>query len=240
MNKLAVESQHQEISFRLFFDRKLSYPSTLTFDLHQSAWGLLIMPCDVYYKADDRFSDNKNSVWSGVCTYMKHKDHYGRVPTDCTPSEFKQSVMEQIIECRELAEWFAKNGVDLKQALESLDDFNIWEKWQAGSSGRLVSSEVMAVNTYKESWSRPIAGAKLGPAIFLSGAHAGTGCDMWLMESAAESGKRAAIRVLASKNKDASHVYLHPHDRRPVRYAIFSIGLLVGGLVSLLVYLTKT
>lgn len=236
MNQLAVESQHQEISFRLFFDRKLSYPSMLTFDLHQSAWGLLIMPCDLYHKDDERFSSSQNSVWSGVCTYMNHKDHYGRVPTDCTPSEFKQSVLEQIMECLELAEWFAKNGVDLKGALASLSDFNIWEKWQAGSSGRLVSSEVMAVNTYKETWSRPMAGAKLGPGIFLAGAHAGTGCDMWLMESAAEAGKRAAIRVLESKKKDASTIYLDPHDRRPVRYALLSIGVFIAGLVSLLIY----
>lgn len=227
MNKLAVETRHQEISFRIFFNRKLSYPSTLTFDLHQSAWGLLIMPCDLYYDDMDH-----PSVWSGVCTFMKHADRYGRRPTDCTPAEFKQSVMEQLLECHELMEWFASGGVDLKDALTSIVHFNIWEKWQEGFTGGLVSSEVMSVNSYKESWSRPLAGSKLGPGIFLAGAHAGTGCDMWLMESAAEAGKRAAIRVLESKQKDATRIFLDPHDRRPVRYAILLGGLLLGGLIS--------
>lgn len=231
MNNLALETQHQEISFRVFFNQKLSYPSTLTFDLHQSAWGLLIMPCDVYYDGDERFSGN--SVWSGTCTYMKHQDRYGRRPTDCTPAEFKQSVMEQIMECRELGEWFASGGVDLKQALRSIRDFKIWEKWQPGSSGRLMCPEVMAVNSYRETWSRPMAGSKLGPGIFLAGAHAGTGCDMWLMESAAEAGKRAAIRVLDSKNKDTGSVFLDPHDRWPLRYAMMTGIVIIGSLVSL-------
>lgn len=227
MNKLAVETPHQEISFRVFFNQRLSYPSTLTFDLHESAWGLLIMPCDLYYSSSFDYS-----VWSGTCTYMKHRDRYGRRPTDCTASEFKESVMEQIMECHELLEWFATKGVDLKAALEEVH-LNIWETWQEGFSGRgLVSSEVMSINSYKETWSRPMAGAKLGPGIFLAGAHAGTGCDMWLMESAAESGKRAAIRVLESKQKDVTSIFLDPHDRRPVRYAILLGGLFLGGLIS--------
>jgi hypothetical protein len=227
MNNLAVETRHQEISFRVFFNRKLSYPSTLTFDLHQSAWGLLIMPCDLYYSS----MSSGSSVWSGTCTFMKHEDRYGRRPTDCTPAEFQQSVMEQIRECDELMEWFAKEGVDLKEALASIVHFNIWEKWQEGFSG-MVSSEVMSVNSYKETWSRPMAGSKLGPGIFLAGAHAGTGCDMWLMESAAEAGKRAAIRVLESKNKDVTRIFLDPHDRRSVRYAILLSGLFLSGLIS--------
>lgn len=53
-----------------------------------------------------------------------------------------------------------------------LCNFNVWEKWQEGFSGGLISSEVMSVNSYKETWSRPMAGSKLGPGIFLAGAHA--------------------------------------------------------------------
>jgi hypothetical protein len=73
-----------------------------------------------------------------------------------------------------------------------------------------------------------MAGCKIGAKVFLAGAHAGTGCDMWLMESAAEAGKRAAINVLLSKQKDAGHIFLDKHERHPLRFIFLNLGILVS------------
>lgn len=224
MKKLAHESQHQEISFRIFFDRALDYPSQATFDLHESAWGLLIVPLEKYHPE----SFGSGSVWSATCTYMRHRDRHGKLVTECTMEEFKHSVLEQIVECQALHEWFAKSHVDFQDALDNIRDVRVWHKWKEGPQGTLECAEVMAVNSYRETWSRPVAGSKLGPRVFLAGAHAGTGCSMWLMESAAEAGKRAAIGVLQSKSKDASKVFLDKHERHPVRFAFVSLSILVA------------
>jgi hypothetical protein len=224
MNKLAAESQHQEISFRIIFNRRLVYPSRVTFDFHESAWGLLIVPCEMYHTRQTWSS----SVWSGTCTYMRRRDRHGKLVTECSLQEFRHSVLDQLLECCELKEWFQKVHVDIRDALETLTDFTIWNAWAEGTDGVLQSSETMAVNSYRESWSRPMAGCKIGPKVFLAGAHAGTGCDMWLMESAAEAGKRAAINVLLSKQKDASRIFLDKHARHPIRFLLFNLGIFVS------------
>ena len=228
MNKLAVESQHQEISFRMVFNRRLEYPSRVTFDLHESAWGLLLMPCELYHTHTQ--AGWSGSVWSGTCTYMRHRDRHGRLVVDCTMDQFRESVLAQIMECRELHQWFLEAQVNLREELDSLRDFRVWHKWGEGVDGTLECAEIMSVNSYKETWSRPVAGSKLGAKVFLAGAHAGTGCEMWLMESAAEAGKRAAISVLESKNKsvEASSIYLDRHERHPVRFTLLSLGIVMA------------
>lgn len=228
MNKLAAETGHQEISFRIFFNRRLQYPSRLTFDLHDTAWGLLIMPCELYY-TDSYWS---GSVWSGTCTYMTHKDRSGKTPTDCTRQEFQDSVLEQIATCQALHEWFLQGNTNLREALATISHFGVWRRWVPGVDGKLLSDEVMAVNSYKETWSRPAAGSKLGSKIFLAGAHAGTGTHMWLMEAAAEAGKLAAIAVLRRHNKDASKVFVDQHERHPRKLAFTSIAVVLGILYA--------
>ena len=76
MKKMADETAHQQISFRIVFNRRLDYPERLTYDLHDTPWGLLIIPCDLYYSK----TSWPTSVWSGTCTYMRHHDARGRAP----------------------------------------------------------------------------------------------------------------------------------------------------------------
>ena len=224
MEKLAVETRHQEISYRIVFNRRLEYPKRLTFDLHETAWGLLMIPCDLYHSQ----STWSTSVWSGTCTYMNHEDRHGRQVRDCSLAQFQESVLEQLMGCQALHEWFLGSGVNLAEALGAITHFRVWKGWSEGVDGKLQSREVMTVNNYRESWSRPMAGSKLGANVFLAGAHAGTGTQMWLMESAAEAGKRAAIALLNAQGKNADKIYVDTHERHPVRFALLSIGTLVG------------
>lgn len=223
MSKMAEKTQHQEVSFRVFFKRCLRYPAhkSLTFDLHQSAWGLLIMPCDMYMTG----SYWSTSVWSGTCTYMKHRDSHGRTPLECSPKQCQDSILEQILGCSSLRDYFWKEGVDLSEEIASI---RLWKEWREGSDGKLQCPEIMSINSFQEVWSRPVAGSLLGPNIYLAGAHAGTGCDMWLMESATEAGKRAAIAVMADMGVPTDDVYLDKHERHPVRVGIMTLTILVG------------
>ncbi len=223
MLKMAEKTQHQQVSFRIFFKRCLRYPDhkPLTFDLHQSAWGLLIMPCDMYYVQPYWSS----SVWSGTCTFMHHQDRHGHTPLDGSLKQCEASILEQIGECTSLLDYFWKEGVDLREEIASI---RLWKAWADGPDGKLQGSEIMSVNSYQEVWSRPVAGSLLGPGIYLAGAHAGTGCDMWLMESAAEAGKRAAVAVLADLGFDTDDVFLDTHERHPFRVGVLTLTILVG------------
>lgn len=224
MARLHGQTRHQEISFRIFFKERLTYPERICFDLHQSPWGLLIMPADLYH------GWTSASVWSGTITFMRHPDQNGKTPLECTTEELKASVLAQIGECEALHAWFAQVGIDTRSALADIRDFNVWRKWQDGPppSFALQSAEVMSVNSFKETSSRFMAGTRIGRHVFLAGAHAGTGCDMWLMESAAEAGKRAAVALLESKRKDIATVFLDKHERHPIVFTVVTAGLVLG------------
>lgn len=205
MRRLAHETAHQEISFRLFFTTHIHLPEKATFDLHKTPWGLLIMPADAYYYDQQHWS---GSVWSGTCTDMRGTDKNGRTPHASSKAQFIESILDQVLGCESLARYA---GGSL--TLPPISHVNVWKEW-VEVGGRLQSAEIMPVNRCAETMTRPRAGCRLGSKVFLAGAHAGTGTEMWLMESAAEAGKRAARAILSYRGLDPSHIFLDPHPRR--------------------------
>jgi hypothetical protein len=237
MNKLKEETLYQRISFRIFFKTTLKYPSRSIFDLHESQWGLLIMPAELYYTGQEWTS----SVWSGTVTYMQNTDRFGKTPGECTAKEFEQSVLLQLLECNELHEWFAQARTDSRRELTNISNFSVWKTWgkrKEDICGTLSSTDFTTINSFTETWSRSMAGSTLGPNVFLAGAHAGTGCEVYLMEAAAEAGKRAAIAVLQSKNKNTDTVVLDKHERRITLLTCF-IAMAVAGLMMFMVIMTS-
>jgi hypothetical protein len=146
-------------------------------------------------------------------------------------NQFNESVVDQILACTDFVEWFAQVGENVRELLLN-SEVRVHGKWTEGATGTLQSAEIMSVNSYRETWMRPVAGSKIVSQVFLAGAHAGTGCDMWLMESATEAGKRAAIAVLENKreNAAAASIFIDKHERHPIRFVLS-----LGGLVTLII-----
>ena len=224
MIKLADESQYPQMCFTLYFKESLEPLSGM--DLRETAWGLRILP---------NYSDN---AWSGTCTYMHRRDTSGRLAAESSFQQFKESVIQQIGDCRELVEHFFDNGIDLVEQLDTLVDFKVNNAW---TSETMESPLFMTLDSYKETWLRPVAGSKIGARVHVAGAHAGTGCEIWSLESAAEAGKRAAIAVLQSKGKEneASKVFVDCHERHPLRFAMLGLGLLTATLSLVFAVLYK-
>ena len=213
MVQMAKETAHQELSFRIFYSGFIHMKNKNTLDLHQTPWGLLIMPADVYYP-HEKWS---GSVWSGTCTDMRGKDRHGRTPTTSSRQECIDSIVEQLTSYIRLG---------------TITHVNLWDEW-VEVGGKMSSDEVMCVNRCGETSRRPMAGCRLGSRVFLAGAHAGTGTEMWLMESAAEAGKRAARAVLASRGMDADSIHLDPHKRSPTKASysyLMTAGVLLGSI----------
>ena len=227
MVKLADTTRYQQVSFRIFFKRCLRYPNPnhppLTFDLHQSPWGLVIVPCDAYLSG----SYWSTSVWSGTCTVMDQPDRHGRTPLESSLQECQESILEQVVGCGALVDYFREEGVELSEEVSSI---RLWKGWCQGPDGKLHGAETMSVHSFREMSPRPVAGSLLGPNIYLAGAHAGTGCGMWLMESATEAGKRAALAILQDLGVETSDVWVDTHERHP-----FRVGLAVVALTAVIV-----
>jgi hypothetical protein len=227
MAKLAAEMQHQQISFQMDFPRFL--PEMATVDLHESPWRITL---------SSTHTEMTGSVWSGACD-ANHPDKAGRLVTESSMTQFRESLLDQILECTDFVEAFAKAGENIRELLLDSEIY-LQGKWTEGPNGTLESPDVILASSCGESWLRPAAGSKIGPHVFLAGAHARTGSEMWSMESAAEAGKRAAIAVLENKGKHAAaaSIFLDNHPRHPMRFVLFlgGIATLVVGLLLLHMY----
>jgi hypothetical protein len=155
--------------------------------------------------------------------------------TDSSTAQFAESVVDQVLACTVFEEAFARIGEDIRELLLDAEVF-VRENWTEGAGGTLESLEHVYVISCNETWLRPMAGSKIGSHVFLGGAHAGTGGEMWSMESAAEAGKRAAIAVLENKGKDAAaaSIFIDTHERHPIRFVVFLGG--IGMILILMLF----
>jgi hypothetical protein len=185
---MTKQTAQTEISFRIVFTSKLEVPEA-AFDLHEAPWQILMMPADVFYDA----LDWSVSVWNGTVTDMLARDKHGRTPQDCVPEQFRESIREQ---CDPL---IRKYGGTVAKV-------TIWEEWYHGEQSRLSTDEIMPVNSIDETQYKIHAGTRIGDNIFVSGAHTGTSCGVWLMEAACESGKLAALSILGRGVRVSTHV----------------------------------
>lgn len=208
-SKTTTETYQQEVAFTIIFKEKLNNVPKTGFDLHTSPWGILLMPADLYYN-DSEWS---TSVWNATCTFMNGKDVNGKTPLECKPQEFKDSVLTQ---CKELIQRYGGN----------VESINIWDEWYHGESELLSSDEITPVNSCTESQKKIDAGTLIGTNVILSGAHANTSTNIWLMESAAESGKLAATALLR-KLEISSSINIYQHTRPRVYIGVILVVLMI-------------
>lgn len=221
MHRFALETQHQEISFRVWLP--VAGPlSKRVWDLHDTPWGLLVMDATAFYEGE--WPEGQVCL-NGTCTAMASPDDEGVTPGQCSLARFEESVMRQLTVAGVLSE---------VRATGRPTRFQVWDAWREDpATGLLVSDEVMHVNSCKETQPRLPAGTRIGPATYVCGAHTLTSTEIWLMEAAIESGKLCARVVLAEYSLgNPKLVRVHEHSRSVLQalVVLVALGMLLRAL----------
>lgn len=137
---------------------------------------------------------NIRSLWTGTsCISSVPGRIYHKPVNTCTKEEFIEEVKAQIFSCGALNDLIkeANNGRGLKEF--SLIKIEVWREWEFSSAGikPLQPKWVNTTNTqaYLPAQKTPVSN------LFLAGAHTQTQAQVWSIEGAVESGRRAAKAI---------------------------------------------
>lgn len=137
---------------------------------------------------------NIKSLWTGTsCISSIPGRIYHKPVNSCSKEEFVEEVKAQILSCGALDRLIkeANHGRGLKDF--SLVKIEVWHEWEFSPEGikSLQSKWVNSTNTqaYLPAQKTPV------PNLFLAGAHTRTQAQVWSIEGAVESGRRAAKAI---------------------------------------------
>lgn len=197
---LISDGPHTQVSFRLAFAKKILWPKERSAVLlADSEFNLTLFAQEQVWPSEVSLGEGVASLWSGTARVATVPGQlYGLPLINCTKEQFIEEVKAQLLRAEGL------NAL-LKQANQGrgLKDFSllrveVWHEWQFSAQGIQPKQPkwVMSQHTqpYLPTQATPVAN------LLLAGAHTKTDTDIWSIEAAVESGRRAARVVEPSVN----------------------------------------
>ncbi|MFA6472855.1 MAG: FAD-dependent oxidoreductase [Candidatus Latescibacterota bacterium] len=186
---------HIQVSFRLAFSEKIKFPRKRTAAvISDSEFNLTLFAEEQAWDRDVDLGQDIKSLWTGTsCISSVPGRIYGKPVDKCTKEEFIEEVKAQIFSCGSLDELIKKanNGRGLKEF--PIIKTEVWHEWVFSREGikPLQPKWVNATNTqaYLPTQRTPVSN------LFLAGAHTRIQAQVWSIEGAVESGRRAAKAI---------------------------------------------
>ncbi len=186
---------HTQVSFRLAFSEKIKFPRVRTaIVVSDSEFNLTLFAEEQVWDKEVDLGQNIRSLWTGTsCISSVPGRIYHKPVNTCTKEEFIEEVKAQIFSCGALNDLIkeANNGRGLKEF--PLIKIEVWREWEFSSAGikPLQPKWVNTTNTqaYLPTQKTPVSN------LFLAGAHTKTQAQVWSIEGAVESGRRAAKSI---------------------------------------------
>ncbi|MFT3781715.1 MAG: FAD-dependent oxidoreductase [Nibricoccus sp.] len=203
---LIQDGPHTQVSFRIAFSEHVKLPRPRTAAvLADSPFNLTLFAQEQVWDKNVSLGEGMRSLWTGTsCVGNNPGKLFGLPVTRCSKEQFVEEVREQIYACKALDEMVrqANGGRSLKDF--KIVRFEAWHEWKFQANG-IKPEQPKWVNTTHTQPFQPRQKTPV-PNLFLAGAHTRTEADVWSIEAAVESGRRAAQAI----NK---HVNVLPQHR---------------------------
>jgi len=172
------------VGMQLYFDKKISMPSNHTsMYIPDSPWQLVIEPQGSIWKKT--YGDIAD-VWSiGLCDPTRPGLLIKKPFINCSHEEIQQEVWHQITNS-ELGDYLSLGTIQVV-------DYNVWDTYRF--NGQSLETEEPKFSTNKGTWYLRPNNATTFSNLYVAAAYTKTETDMFEMESAAESGRRA-VRLI--------------------------------------------
>jgi uncharacterized protein with NAD-binding domain and iron-sulfur cluster len=186
---------HTQVSFRVAFSEKIKFPRVRTaVVVSDSEFNLTLFAEEQVWDKDVDLGQNIKSLWTGTSCISSVPGRIYHKPVDiCTKEEFIEEVKAQILSCGALDTLIkeANNGRGLKEF--TIEKIEVWSEWVFSREG-IKPLQPKWVNTIDTQAFLP---AQKTPVLnlFLAGAHTKTQAQVWSIEGAVESGRRAAKAI---------------------------------------------
>lgn len=193
---LTQDGPHTQVSFRIAFGKKITWPQKRSaMVLADSEYNITLFAEEQVWDTTVKLGNRVKSLWTGTaCVSSVHGRLYGIALNNCTKTQFIEEIKAQIFGCQGL-DYVIKAGNEGKSLKQfPIVDIEVWHEWFFSPKGIKPKQPkwVTTTNTqpYLPTQSTPV------PNLVLAGAHTRTQADVWSIEGAVESGRRAAQVVV--------------------------------------------
>lgn len=211
-----LSEPHRQISYRVIFKDRLHLPPMQAYILMDSPFDL------TFYSQQDSFLEPwYKTLWSGTATVDSVPGLLGKPMSAVTKEEMIAEIRLQMLTSRDLqALVYKHNG----RSLDSFDfEIQLWPTWQFPPDAPTVQDPMHKwVNDFHN---RPFQPQQTFGKIILAGAHVKTNADLYSMEAAVQSGKRAADLITGQDTVIKQYVPLFLRGLQKLDEPLYALGL---------------
>jgi uncharacterized protein with NAD-binding domain and iron-sulfur cluster len=186
---------HTQVSFRIAFSEEIKLHRKRTAAvICDSEFNLTVFAEEQVWDKDVDLGQNIKSLWTGTSCIGNFPGRiYHKPVIHCTKEEFIEEVKAQILSCGSLNQLIkeANDGKELKDF--TIVKIEVWHEWIFSRDG-IKPLQPKWVNTTKTQAYMPDQKTPV-LNLFLAGAHTKTQAQVWSIEGAVESGRRAAKAI---------------------------------------------
>lgn len=240
LRPLVQDGEHVQVSFRVAFGEEIRWPrDRVALVVADSEFNLTIFADEQVFRPDVGLGDGVRSLWTGTACVSGVPGRVHGLPLErCTKAQFVDEVRAQLARCGAL-DGLVREANGGRSWLDfPIVDIEVWHEWEFSPDGIRGRQPKWVNTTHTQPWI-PTQQTDV-PNLVLAGAHTRTDADVWSIEAAVESGRRAA-RVV-----EPDVVVRRAWTPAPLRVlqrvddALYAVGgphvldvLLVGGLALL-------
>lgn len=192
---LIQDGPHVQVSFRVAFAEPIHFPRRRTaVILADSEFNLTLFAQEQAWAPEVNLGAGVKSLWTGTSCAATVPGRTHNLPViRCSKQQFIEEVTVQLYTCSSLDAMVraANNGRSLREF--AIAEIEVWHEWQFSAEG-IHGSQPKWVNTTRTQAFQPPQATAV-PNLVLAGAHTQTQADVWSVEAAVESGRRAAQAI---------------------------------------------
>ncbi|MDQ3159247.1 MAG: FAD-dependent oxidoreductase [bacterium] len=189
---LIADGPHTQVSFQIAFSEEVSLTRPRSaYVLSDTEFDITLFAQEQVWGEDYHLGKNVKSLWTGtICAGTVPGRIYGLPVEKCTKAQFIKEIKAQIFDCDGLNYLIkqANGGRELKDF--KIERIQVWHEWKFSPEG-IEPKQPKWVTSYN---TQPFIPSQSTPIknLLLAGAHTKTDADIWSIEGAVESGRRAA------------------------------------------------
>ena len=192
---LTADGPHVQVSFRIAFSERINWPrERCAVVVSDSEFDLTIFAEEQAWERAVDLGDGVASLWTGTaCVASVPGCVHGLPVKFCTKEQFIDEVQAQLLRCASIDALIREANHGRGLASFPIIRVEVWHEWIFSPEG-IRGGEPKWVNSTS---TQPFQPTQATPVrnLVLAGAHTRTSADVWSIEAAVESGRRAAQLV---------------------------------------------
>jgi hypothetical protein len=192
---LTQEGPHTQVSFRIAFSEPISFPRQRTaVVVADSEYNLTLFAEEQVWEDEVELGENIKSLWTGTsCAGNVAGGIYNLPVVKCTEAQFVEEIKAQILRCGSLNTMLKEANNGRGFADFAIYKIEIWHEWRFSPEG-IIHHQPKWVTTSRTQRFLPDQATSISN-LLLAGAHTRTAVDVWSIEGAVESGRKAVQRL---------------------------------------------